>query len=403
MSDLEVTTGEKVAVGGGGNGGPAQASVNVEHSKGIKTSYEGARVIHGLIKGSDSATWRLFEDSASATGLPPVIHLLLVVCCASNFSLDLEMSVTHRSFWRMPFNVRSHKVSKGLSCLIPSLEDVETFENMEGTRKVKRLLLNARRCTQTENGRLEQFENILNSGLADINHTGHPGNISEQTEGTILSNITAARNKTLSDWEADILLHHYASIRSDIRGRKERQHLAGEKWDGMTRKRFAEGKETRRAELSDMLKGIQLRFKTPLFTDQMKIPGGMAGQGLQSVQNGAECIEASDPPAKPEMNSNIAPVAIEGHFPTDIVQNLGDAVSNRKMPLSAVAKDYPDQIQELDGIERMFSDGYAQTWSIEDLEDAISIIRRAIDITPEDHPESSRTAKQSWEITLRPV
>jgi hypothetical protein len=97
ISDLEVTTGEKIAVGGGGNGGPAQANVNVEHSKGVKTSYEGARVIHGLIKGSDTAAWRFFEDSASATGLPPVIHLLLVVCCASDFSLDLEMSVMHRS------------------------------------------------------------------------------------------------------------------------------------------------------------------------------------------------------------------------------------------------------------------------------------------------------------------
>jgi hypothetical protein len=105
ISDLEVTTGEKVAVGGGGGGGPAQANVNVEHSKGVKTSYEGARVIHGLIKGSNLATWRIYEDSASATGLPPVIHLLLVVCCANAFSLELDMSVRHRSPWRMFFNV----------------------------------------------------------------------------------------------------------------------------------------------------------------------------------------------------------------------------------------------------------------------------------------------------------
>jgi hypothetical protein len=106
---------------------------------------------------------------------------------------------------------------------------METFENMERARKVKQLLLNARRRTQTENECLEQFKNILNSGLADINHTSHPGTISEQTEGTILLKITAAQNITLSDWEADILLHHYASIRSDIQDRKEGQHLAGEK------------------------------------------------------------------------------------------------------------------------------------------------------------------------------
>jgi hypothetical protein len=53
---------------------------------------------------------------------------------------------------------------------------------------------------------LSNSKNILNGGLADIYHTGHPGNISEQTEGAILSKITAARNKTLSGWEADILL-----------------------------------------------------------------------------------------------------------------------------------------------------------------------------------------------------
>jgi hypothetical protein len=65
ISDLEVTTGENVAVRGGGNGGPAQASVNIKHSKGIKVYYEAARVIHGLIKGSDSGAIRLIRSSST--------------------------------------------------------------------------------------------------------------------------------------------------------------------------------------------------------------------------------------------------------------------------------------------------------------------------------------------------
>ncbi|KAG2016669.1 hypothetical protein GB937_006148 [Aspergillus fischeri] len=65
ISDLKVTTGEKVAVGGGGNGDPAQANVNVEHSEGIKAYYEAARVIHGLINGSDSGAIRTIRGSSA--------------------------------------------------------------------------------------------------------------------------------------------------------------------------------------------------------------------------------------------------------------------------------------------------------------------------------------------------
>jgi hypothetical protein len=88
--------------------------------KGV-ASYQGARLIHSVTKGYATASWTFYEELAGQTGLPPVVHLLVLVLCANDFSLEVDMS----NLFRGLSTFHTPKRATGAGCIVPSLEAIE--------------------------------------------------------------------------------------------------------------------------------------------------------------------------------------------------------------------------------------------------------------------------------------
>jgi hypothetical protein len=231
VSDLEVTTGQTVTASGGGNGGPANVNLGIERSSGKKTSYHGVRLIHGVIKGSGTASWRFYEESASETGLPPVVNLLLLVHCGeSDFSLNLEMSVQYRNFWRMLSNIQVPE-DKRPHCVIPNLDGIEKNDSDEMCRRVKQLLRKAKTLTDSENKRLEDFAKTLQGEFTQPSLPEEGNSTVHDAEQTIRSMIAEAKGHRITDAEAKVLILYYASIKRANRDKLGKLASAGEFWD----------------------------------------------------------------------------------------------------------------------------------------------------------------------------
>ncbi|CAI7636347.1 unnamed protein product [Penicillium pancosmium] len=93
VSEQEITSGQKFAVGAAGSGGPSNVNISMEGSKTRKSTFKGVRIIHGAIRDRLHASWRLYEEPGSKSGLPEIVRLLLLVKCEAEFDIRLSLSV----------------------------------------------------------------------------------------------------------------------------------------------------------------------------------------------------------------------------------------------------------------------------------------------------------------------
>ncbi|PYH48204.1 ankyrin repeat domain-containing protein, partial [Aspergillus saccharolyticus JOP 1030-1] len=127
VSEQEITTGQKFTVGANGNGGPSSLNISMEGSKGKKSTFKRVRIIHGAVKDRMHASWRLYEEPGSKSGLPEIVRLLLVVQCEAEFELRVAMSAkaSHSFSFGIP---RTVSARKGPSYLVPNLADIMSLE-----------------------------------------------------------------------------------------------------------------------------------------------------------------------------------------------------------------------------------------------------------------------------------
>jgi ankyrin repeat protein len=128
VSEQEITSGQKFTVGASGNGGPSSSvNISMEGSKGKKSTFKGVRIIHGAVKDRMHASWRLYEEPGSKSGLPEIVRLLMVVQCQGEFDMLLSMSIKACHFFTFGIP-RMLTAGQGPAYLVPNLSVISAFE-----------------------------------------------------------------------------------------------------------------------------------------------------------------------------------------------------------------------------------------------------------------------------------
>ncbi|UKZ68948.1 uncharacterized protein TrAtP1_009966 [Trichoderma atroviride] len=84
----------ELTAGAGASAGPGQINASAKQIHNDKTTFEGRRKFLGLMKGDNTASWRLYEEPGSQSGIPAVFRLVtLVRCLKGGFKVQLEASV----------------------------------------------------------------------------------------------------------------------------------------------------------------------------------------------------------------------------------------------------------------------------------------------------------------------
>lgn len=135
VSDMEISSGQKLTVGAAGSGGPSNVNISMEGSKSKTSSFKGVRIIHGAIKDRTHACWRLYEEPGSKSGLPEIVRLLMLVNCETEFDIHTEFSVKSRH--SLSFGLpRTLTAKRGLSYNVPSLETILTQEQESRLKQI---------------------------------------------------------------------------------------------------------------------------------------------------------------------------------------------------------------------------------------------------------------------------
>lgn len=105
----------------------------MEGSKERKSTFKGVRIIHGAVKDRLHASWRLYEEPGSKSGLPEIVRLLLVVQCDAEFVLRLSLSVKagHPSSFGIP---RTLTAREGSSYQVPNAATISSMERVARLR-----------------------------------------------------------------------------------------------------------------------------------------------------------------------------------------------------------------------------------------------------------------------------
>jgi tetratricopeptide (TPR) repeat protein len=69
------------------------------------------------------------------------------------------------------------------------------------------------------------------------------------------------------------------------------------------------------------------------------------------------------------------------------VVDLDEAIHNARKAVDATPEDHPDRAAMLDNLGSYLSNRYSRIGATGDLEEVIQIARQAVDITPKDHPD----------------
>ncbi|KAL2814093.1 ankyrin repeat-containing domain protein [Aspergillus cavernicola] len=127
VSEQEITSGQKFTVGASGNGGPSNVNISMEGSKSRRSTFKGVRIIHGAVKDRMHASWRLYEEPGSKSGLPEIVRLLMLVHCEGQFEIRLNLSVKacHLFTFGIP---RTLSAPSGPSYLVPKLDIISIQE-----------------------------------------------------------------------------------------------------------------------------------------------------------------------------------------------------------------------------------------------------------------------------------
>uniref|UniRef100_A0A093Y6C6 Aldehyde reductase 2 n=1 Tax=Talaromyces marneffei PM1 TaxID=1077442 RepID=A0A093Y6C6_TALMA len=136
VSEQEISSGQTLTVGASGGGGPSNVNISMEGSKSRKSTFKGVRIIHGVVKDRMHASWRMYEEPGSQSGLPEIVRLLLLVQCKAEFDIRLSMSVKacHVSSFGIP---RTLAAKSALPYRVP---DVTTMLKLERATKLKNIL-----------------------------------------------------------------------------------------------------------------------------------------------------------------------------------------------------------------------------------------------------------------------
>lgn len=135
VSEQEVSSGQKFTVGAAGGGGPSNLNISLEGSKNKTSTFKGVRIIHGAIQDKTHASWRLYEEPGSRSGLPEIVRLLLIVHCNADFKVQLGLSVTACHF--LTFGIpRTLKAPAGLSYTVPKLSVIAAYEQESRLKQV---------------------------------------------------------------------------------------------------------------------------------------------------------------------------------------------------------------------------------------------------------------------------
>lgn len=160
VSEQEISTGQTFTVGASGGGGPSNVNINMEGSKSRKSTFKGVRIIHGVVKDRMHASWRMYEEPGSQSGLPEIVRLLLLVQCKAEFEARLSMSVKacHASSFGIP---RTLTAKSRAPYLVP---DVAALLKLERAMKLKNILNVAdRAATSVEEATLleREFDRLI--------------------------------------------------------------------------------------------------------------------------------------------------------------------------------------------------------------------------------------------------
>lgn len=93
VSEREVQDTNEITVGATASAGPGQSHLSAKQTHIDQTNFTGRRKFHGLIKQGNIASWRLYEEPESQSGIPSIFRLVtLVQCLKGGFSVQLEVS-----------------------------------------------------------------------------------------------------------------------------------------------------------------------------------------------------------------------------------------------------------------------------------------------------------------------
>ncbi|KAJ5995518.1 hypothetical protein N7481_002495 [Penicillium waksmanii] len=135
VSEQEITSGQKFTVGAAGSGGPSNVNISMEGSKTRKSTFKGVRIIHGAIRDRLHASWRLYEEPGSKSGLPEIVRLLLLVNCEAEFDIRLSLSV--KACHLLSFGIpRTLTAPEGPIYSIPKLDAISAYDQESRLRQM---------------------------------------------------------------------------------------------------------------------------------------------------------------------------------------------------------------------------------------------------------------------------
>lgn len=119
VNERETQDTAELTAGAGASAGPGQVNTSAKQTHNDKTSSKGRRMFLGLVKGDNMASWRLYEEPGSQSGIPAIFRLVtLVRCLKGGFKVQLEASVRmaggpkllglHKIFFDSTFKARSY-------------------------------------------------------------------------------------------------------------------------------------------------------------------------------------------------------------------------------------------------------------------------------------------------------
>jgi ankyrin repeat protein len=135
VSEQEITSGQRFTVGASGNGGPSSVNISMEGSKSRRSTFKGVRIIHGAVKDRMHASWRLYEEPGSKSGLPEIVRLLMLVHCDAEFEIRLYLSAKACHFFTFGIP-RTLTAQGGSSYLVPKLTIISTLEQESRLKQV---------------------------------------------------------------------------------------------------------------------------------------------------------------------------------------------------------------------------------------------------------------------------
>ncbi|KAL4949290.1 hypothetical protein BDW69DRAFT_198216 [Aspergillus filifer] len=135
VSEQEITSGKTFTVGATGGGGPQNVNISMEGSKSKRATFKGVRIIHGAVKDRMHASWRLYEEPGSRSGLPEIVRILLHIHCEEEFGVRLALSIKASHF--LTFGIpRTLSAPAGPVYMVPKLNTITAYQEESRLRRM---------------------------------------------------------------------------------------------------------------------------------------------------------------------------------------------------------------------------------------------------------------------------